>query len=170
MTLLLLSLRLASSIHAQDSPPPIESIPVYGNVHFEFTHSLRIPDHHITIDMNDRPWTKSGTVEVRAVSEPMLGHGWQETARDTTFTISIAEYERVAQAVNEIKVPKLQTLDTRSIGTDGYTCVIEYGDLQNSVAIEVWVPREGKGPHGYYAACKLILETGGFDPEKVFGR
>ena len=169
-TALCLSLGWACIVDAQQAPPPIERAPSYGNVHFEFTHSLRIPDYHVTIDFYDRPWLKAGTIEVRAISEPMIGHGWQESASDTTFTISVTEYERVVNAVNVISVPKFEALDGLSIGTDGYTCVIEYGDLQNSVAIEVWVPSEGKEPLGFYAACKLILEIGGFDPKEIFGR
>ncbi len=161
----------ACSSDAQDQPPPIEQDRgFHGNIHFEFTHSLRIPDYHVTVDFFDRPWLRADTIEVRAISKPMIGHGWQETARDTTFFISKAEYERLLIAVNAITVPKIEALDGLSIGTDGYTCVIEYGDIQNSVAIKVWMPSEKKEPSGFFAACKLILEVGGFDPKKIFGR
>jgi hypothetical protein len=149
---------------------PFNKDRVHGCLRFEFTHSLRIPDHHVTVDLFERPWIRTDGIEVHAVSEAMVGHGWEEMARDTTFLVSEKEFERLLEAVGRIEVPKVRSTDDLSVGCDGYHSVVEYGDLQNSVAIKIWAPSERRGPVGYFVACKEFLKLGGFDPEKIFGR
>ena len=159
------------NVCAQDIPPVSVPDPTYHAIlHFDFTHSLRIPDHHVTVDLNGLNPTNIDSVDVHAVSEPMPGHGWQEAVIDTTFRIGRDKFERLVKTVNAIPVPKVTFTTSLSIGTDGYWCVIKFGDMLYSVAIEVWTPTERTGPSGYYAACRQFLEIGGFDPDVIFDR
>lgn len=89
---------------------------------------------------------------------------------DTSFRIGRDKFERLVEAVNAIPVPRVQRSNSLSIFTDGYRCVIKFGDLQNSVGIEIWSPSERTGPVGYYTACRKFLEIGGFDPHEIFDR
>jgi hypothetical protein len=163
-----LGLLFAASVNAQENATGKKHDVQHGNLHFEFTHSLRIPDYHVTVDFYEYPGGNIDSIEVRAISEPMPGHGYAETKRDSVFWISKGEYEKLQSAVNSIELPKARLLDVSSIGTDGTICVIEYGDSQNSIAIKVWSPSDKNGPLDYYSACKLILKSGGFDPHKIF--
>lgn len=166
-----LGLLFAFPVNAQQTASGKDrDIPQHGNLHFEFTHSLRIPNFYVTVDFYDYPGGNIDSIEVRAVSLPMRGHGWEKTRRDSTFWISKDEYEKLLKAVNSITLPEARFLDASSTGTDGYTCVISYGGFLNSVAITAWAPSEKNGPTGYYSACNLILKAGGFDPKEIFGR
>jgi hypothetical protein len=162
-----LGLLFAASVNAQENAAGKKHVVPHGNLHFEFTHSMRIPNYHVTVDFYYQPWKTGDTVVVRSISEPRSAQGWEKTARDTTFFILKDEYKRLLEAVNLIEPPKAQA-DDFLFGHDGYTCVIEYGDFLNSVAIKVWVPSSKNGPTGYYEACKLLLKAGGFNPNKIF--
>ncbi|MEO8733151.1 MAG: hypothetical protein ABI373_02345, partial [Flavobacteriales bacterium] len=123
-----LGLFFAIPANAQESATRNKRDVQHGNLHFEFTHSMRIPNYHVTVDFYYRPWKTGDTIVVRSISEPRPGRGWEKTTRDTTFYILKDEYKRLLEAVNSIEPPKAQAPDALSIGTEGYTCVIEYGD------------------------------------------
>ena len=131
----------------------------------EFNHSLRIPNHHITVEIIDR----KNEVAVDIHSEPMnADQKWEHTKKDTTVFISKDQFK-----ILRSKTKKLKEIDVGKacrIGTDGTSCAIKIGGFGNSITYKFWSPdysTSKRGLENFVQLVKDILQLAGFDPKEI---
>ncbi len=139
-------------------------------VNFEFTHSLRIPNHRITIDIAHIIDTDTVIMHVR--SSPMNDdREWVHTKVDTTYIISSEEFNLLKELVFSISSEDIKGAMIGGGGTDGTICRISFGDSQNQIIYQVWTPDydvKKRKLERYMEVCKMILKMAGFRPKKIF--
>ena len=138
-------------------------------VNFKFTHSLRIPNHEIIIDVIhiiDRD-----TVLMRVQSNPIENEPrWLHTKIDTTYKVNKQQFKALKEIVQSISLEDMKKA-MRGGGTDGTLCELGFGDWQNKIIFQVWTPNydtKERGLEKYMEACEMMLRMVKFKPRKVF--
>ena len=146
----------------------------YGQIHIdeislEFTHSLRIPNHEVKIDVIHV--LDADTVVIRVQSNPMKNDpNWIHTKIDTSYLITKEEFKTLKDLAYSISVEDIKKAMT-GVGTDGTLCRLGYGDFQNKIIYQVWTPdynTKERGLEKYMEACEMMLKMAGFKPRKIF--
>ena len=138
-----------------------------NEITFNFRHSLRIPDHHVTIHIEN--YRHEITVKVK--SEPLKGYEkeWGHTRIDTTYKITADVFQQLTQSVLLIDGNSIiKRLNDR--GMDGTVCEIKFGSFQNAVSYKFWSPQyntKQRNLDSFLDACKLIIRTGKLDPKEI---
>jgi hypothetical protein len=145
----------------------------YGQEHgvyqvkFEFYHSLRIPNHHVSVEFQ----RYGESISVHVKSEPMKDQDskWNDTKLDTTFELTKSDFDKIVEVVAKINCSDIVSgLDFT--GLDGTTCEITYGSYAAGVSYKVWSPdydTKKRNLEEYLEACKLILVTANLDPKEI---
>jgi hypothetical protein len=137
-------------------------------VKFDFYHSLRIPNYHVSVDFQ----RYGDSISVRIISEPMKNQDekWNKTKIDSTFELEKSEFDKVVEAVQKINCANIADgLDYS--GLDGTTCEISYGGISTGISYKVWTPdydTKKRNLEDYMDACKLILMTVKLDYKEIF--
>lgn len=137
------------------------------HVKFDFYHSRRIPNHHVSVDFQ----RYGDSISVHIVSEPMKNQGekWKKTKIDSTFELKKTEFDKIVIAVKKISCSDIANgLDFT--GFDGTTCEISYGGISTEISYKVWSPdydTEKRNLEDYIVACNLILMTVKLDPKEI---
>jgi hypothetical protein len=129
----------------------------------EFRHSLRIPNHHITIEIVNRK-EPAMIVKSEAMNDD---EQWQSYNRDTTLAINKEQFETLKLKANKLKEIDLEKANL--FGKDGTTCALKIGYF-NSVTYEFWTPdwaTKKRGLEDFLSLFKDILELAGFDPKEI---
>lgn len=135
---------------------------------FTFTHSLRIPDHYVTVVFKK----EKDSVNVHAQSLPMAKAEakWAATKKDYSFHISEAEYQKVIISIQRISAWAIIG-GADFTGFDGTSWKIEYGNNDNAVTYSVWSAEyqtESRHLQSFVDACTLIIQTAKLDPKEIF--
>jgi len=140
-----------------------------GSLRFEFTHSRRFVDGHVTVDLYRSNRSDSADVEVRVIT----AHGskrrgiWESTL-DTTFFTSVHGFDRLFELALGLD-SRFIGRDLEPNGNDGNTCIIQFGGGMTSVRFKVWSPdydTKERGLDPFYELCKEFLKLGGLDPNR----
>ena len=68
-------------------------------IKFELIHSLRIPDHIVTIEMTK----KEKIAFIRVTSNPMNdSKQWRHTAMDTSYSLDTSRFSKIVTLLQEI--------------------------------------------------------------------
>lgn len=134
-------------------------------VNFEFTHSMRIPNHKVSIRIIKR----INETEVIVHSDPMNNDPkWLKTKIYKRFKIKPNTYNKLSKnllILNNINIDK-----AACDGKDGTTCSIEIGKLGASKTYNIWSPdHETKNRElvEYLKLCKQIIIIGRLDPKVI---
>lgn len=139
------------------------------NISFHYTHSLRIPNHYIDIEVSRRGNELKLHVNTKAVIE---SKEWSRENIDTTFIITKEQFTSLTAAVRKISCTNIaKEIGTFSTGEDGNTCEITYGSFQNSITYKIWSPdyeTSDRGLADFYNCCLLIAKTARLKPTILF--
>ena len=134
-------------------------------IKFELTHSLRIPDYIVTIEMRK----KKDMVFTHVTSDPMKKiNEWKHTVVDTSYSIDTSLFFRIAASLQKISKKDIENAGVD--GLDGYTCMIAFGNEDSLSYYSVWSPdyaTKKRKLSEFLAACKLIIKTAGLKPKKI---
>lgn len=134
-------------------------------ISFELTHSRRISNHHVFINIINK--NKRSSVHLIATS---LGETKIRIykVKDTSFTIIDEKFKEVNAAILQ-----LQQIDTSKgivNGIDGTNCKVEFGSANKTVKYEFWSPdyeTEQRGLTDFLNACNKIIEAAHLQPKDV---
>ena len=138
------------------------------HVKFDFHHSRRIPNHHVSVDFQ----RYGDSIMVHVISEPMENQGEQfdKSKIDTVFELEKSEFDKVVETVQKINCSNIAAgLDYS--GLDGTTCKISHGGISTEIAYTVWTPdyeTKKRNLEDFMEACKMILKTVKLDPKEIF--
>jgi hypothetical protein len=144
-----------------------------GSLRFEFTHSRRLDDGHVTIDLYRNDWSDSADVMVRVIT----AHGTKrsgnwESDRDSIFFTGVEVFNRLFGQAMDLDATFIgKSLDPN--GADGTTFTIKFGGGMSSVTYKVWTPdydTDERGLAPFLDLCKKFLELGGLDPWRFIDR
>ena len=133
-------------------------------VTLEFWHSLRIPNHHIKIELKNIRDEVSVDVLAESMSDDKK---WNVFNRDTTFTISKEQYASILLRSVKLKEIDLEKASIR--GLDGTTCSLKIGHM-NSISYRFWTPNyatKSRGLEDFLNLVEDILRIAGFDPKEI---
>ena len=134
-------------------------------ISFELTHSLRIPNHHVVINIVNRNKQQS----VHLITNPLTKiKNKVYKAQDTVFAINVDEFEALSNAV--LKLNDMNVAKAELSGKDGTTCNIEFSSADKTVKYEFWSPdyeTEQRGLTDFLNACKQIIEAAHLRPKDV---
>ena len=136
-------------------------------VKFDFYHSLRIPNHHVSVELQ----RYGDSIAVHVKSKPMKDQEskWDNTKVDTTFELTKSEFDKIVAVVAKINCSDIVSgLDFT--GHDGTSCEITYGSYAAGISYKVWSPdydTKKRNLEEYLEACKLILVTANLDPKEI---
>lgn len=138
------------------------------NVKFNFSHSRRIPNHHVSADFQ----RYGDSISVHVISEPMSNQSdkWNKTKVDSTFVLDKTEFDKIVKAVQKINCVDI-TAGLDFTGRDGTVCEIFYGGISTGISYTVWAPdydTKKRNLEDYMEACKFILVTVKLDPKEIF--
>jgi hypothetical protein len=132
---------------------------------FNFSHSLRIPNHIVSVEIIKRQME----VMVQVKSTPMNDDkGWKSTIVDTSFTIDKTKFIELANKV--VGFNKIDLTKAMAGGLDGTECTIEFGTFGSTVAYKFWSPdydTNKRDLSDFLSLCKTLIETGGFEPKEI---
>ena len=137
------------------------------HVKFDFYHSRRIPNHHVSVDFQ----RYGDSISVHIISEPMGNQGeqWNKTKIDSTFELKKSEFDKVVETVQKINCSNIAAgLDY--YGLDGTTCEISFGGISTEISYRVWTPdsdTKKRNIDDFMEACKMILMTVKLDPKEI---
>ncbi len=137
-------------------------------VKFDFYHSRRIPNHHVSVNFQ----RYGDSISVHVISKPMSNQSdkWNRTKIDSTFVLDKTEFDKIVQAVQKINCADIAAgLDFT--GLDGTVCEISYGGISTGISYTVWTPNydtKKRNLEDYMEACKFILVTVKLDPKEIF--
>jgi hypothetical protein len=135
---------------------------------FRFSHSKRIPNHYVEIELIKR----ESITRVHVNSTPMDNdRNWINTKVDTTYFVENSVFERLAiQAVTLTNIDLYRAFNLEA-GLDGTTATIMFGKYGATVSYRFWNPdhlTEYRGLSDFYDLCKNIVLIGGLKPEEIF--
>src|ERR1700741_5654056 len=127
------------------------------DISFHYSHSLRIPNHYIDIEITRRGDELKLHVQTKALSS---SKEWSKENIDTTFIITKSQFENLTASVRKISCTNIvKEIETFSPGEDGNTCEIKFGSFQNSIIYNIWAPdykTTERGLTDFYNCCLLI--------------
>ena len=134
-------------------------------VNFEFTHSMRIPNHKVSIRIIKR----INETEVIVHSDPMNNDPkWLKTKINKRFKIKANVYNKLSK--NLLILNKINFVKAACNGKDGTTCSIEIGKLGASKTYTIWSPdydTQNRELVEYLKLCKQIISIGKLDPKDI---
>jgi hypothetical protein len=135
---------------------------------FTFIHSLRIPDHYVTVIFKK----EKDSINVHAQSLPMAKAEakWAATKKDYSFNITKAEYDQVIMSIQKISARAIIG-GADFTGYDGTSWEIEFGNSDNAVIYRVWTAEyqtETRQLQSFVDACIFIIKTAKLDPKKIY--
>lgn len=132
---------------------------------FDFSHSLRIPNHTVSIEIIER----QNEVVVNVKSYPMKdAEQWQSTIVDTSFTIDKDQFIELINKAKDLK--KIDLAIATLNGLDGTECSIEFGTKGNTTKYKFWTPdyeTNTRGLSDFLDLCKELIKVGGLNPKDV---
>jgi hypothetical protein len=149
------------------------TISTYGQDHsiyhvkFDYYHSMRIPNHHVSVEFQ----RFGDSISVHVVSEPMHGQDskWDETKIDSNYKLNKSEFDKIAEAVKQVNCSDIAS-GIDFTGLDGSTFKLSFGGISSEISYKVWTPNydtEKRNLSEFMNACKLILRIVNFDPEEI---
>jgi hypothetical protein len=137
------------------------------HIKFNYHHSKRIPNHHVSVEFQ----RLGESISVHVVSEPMKGHDskWDETKINSTYKIDKSEFDKIAAAVERVHCSDI-TNRLDFTGLDGSTWELSFGGISTRISYKVWSPdyeTEKRNLNEFIKACKLILRMGKLNPEEI---
>lgn len=157
--MLMLCIGLTANTYGQDHG-------VY-QVKFDFYHSLRIPNHHVSVEFQ----RYGDSISVHVKSEHMKDQDskWNDTKLNTTFEMTKSDFDKIVEVVAKINCSDIASgLD--STGRDGTTCEITYGSYSSGISYKVWSPdydTKKRNLEEYLEACELILVKANLNPKEI---
>jgi hypothetical protein len=148
-------------------------IPLFGqkndiySVKFNFFHSKRIPDNHVSVEFE-----RSGDkiqVSIKSIPKDSVSLEWKKSKRKNSFELSLIEFNKVVAAIKKINCSDIVN-NLGNSGFDGTDCEIVMGGLRSSISYNVWSPNydtKERNLQSFLEACKLILLTAKLDPNKI---
>lgn len=136
------------------------------NVKFILEHSRRISNNHVSVDF--RHFGDSIRAYVKCIPMDTSSPKWKETILDTSFQITVIEFENIIASVRKINCNDIIN-GAGYCGKDGYYCEIEMG-ICNSISYKVWSPEyntKERNLQAYLNAAKLIIIAAKLDPNKI---
>ncbi len=134
-------------------------------ISFELTHSLRIPNHHVFINIINK--NKQPCVHLISTPSTRIRRRIFK-ATDSTFLIGIDTFKQLSADV--LKLNNIDVVKANLDGRDGTTCKIEYGSADKVVKYEFWSPdfeTEQRGLTNFLNACKKIIDAEYLRPKDV---
>ena len=128
------------------------------DINFDFTHSRRISKHFIEIDIFVKD--SSYTLKLR------IEDNKNKKEKDTAFSISKAQYNRIQKALEKIEFEKVKN----ERGCDGTSCKFKFYKNGKQVFYDVWSPHYDtikRGLGAYYNVCVSIVELAGLYPKVI---
>ncbi len=139
-----------------------------NHIVFQFSHSKRIPNHYLEIELIKR----ESSTRVHVNSTPMNNdRNWRNTKIDTTYFVDNVVFERLAvQAVTLTKIDLYRAFILEA-GLDGTNATIKFGKYGATIAYSFWNPEdltEDRGLSDFFDLCKSIVMIGGLNPVEIF--
>lgn len=132
---------------------------------FDFRHSLRIPNHTVSVEII----TRQNEVIVKVKSYPMKdAEQWKNTIVDTSFTIDKDKFIELTNKAVDLKGIDLKKAAIS--GEDGTECSIEFGSFGNTITYKFWSPDYETNKRGLFKfvdLCKELIKVGGLNPKEI---
>jgi hypothetical protein len=139
-------------------------------VKLEFWHSLRIPYNNLEIKLMVYYGNKEDKIKVIAKSSPTYDDKrFQYSKIDTSFLIDRGEFIKIIDLIKSISASDIYSYST--MGADGSSCGISFGNFQNLISYNVWSPdinTKERRLENFMIAFKAIIEIAKIDSEKIF--
>jgi len=157
--IILLLLTLTFNCPAQQINDKIDYIAL------KFTHSLRIANHSIVIELLKRP---DGVVVI-VKSKPIYDYeSLRYTVIDTAYSMSHGMFNDLStKAQNLYRINLSKALGS---GYDGTECAIEFGTYRSKVSYQFWsldYKTKKRDLTTFLDICKSMLKIGGFKPKRI---
>ena len=134
-------------------------------IKFAFWHSLRIPNHTVSIEIIKR----QSEFIVKVKSTPMNDDiKWKYSKVDTSFYINKNKFIELSKKTSELNKINLNKAIVR--GIDGTECTIEFGNYGNTISYKFWSPNydtEKRELVHFLNFCKILIETGELKPKEI---
>ncbi len=134
-------------------------------IKFDFWHSLRIPNHTVSIEIIKR----QSEVVVKVKSTPRNDNiKWKYSKVDTSFYISKNKFIELSMKTSELN--KINLNKALVSGKDGTECTIEFGNYGNTISYKFWTPdynTEQRGLKYFLNLCETLIETGGLKINEI---
>ena len=130
------------------------------DISFHYSHSLRIPNHYVDVEITRR----GDELQLHVATKALSGSKeWSRENIDTAFVITKEQFASLTTAVRKISCINIaKEIGTFSTGEDGNTCEIKFGSFQNSMTYKIWTPdyeTTERGLTDFYNCCLLIAKT-----------
>lgn len=144
---------------------PIQETEKIDIIEFSYHSGLRIPYNEVIINM-ERDKEKA-IVQVR--SKPLNDDAkWKYSKIDTIIFIDIRTFNKLAKCV--ISLDKIDIDKAFTLGFDGYSCKIEYGEKGKNKSYSFWSPTSETKKRGlteFVNLCEQILEISGLKKKEI---
>jgi hypothetical protein len=137
----------------------------------DFFHSLRIPNNHISIKIENMNGIE---VKMRVKSEPLEKYRqkWNHTIMDTTFNVSFSDFSKAVDKFKRILSSDVCDVSVHDgMGVDGTTFKLEYGNTNSSASYSVWTPNymtEKRKLNPFVDCCKTMIKLSGLENKDLF--
>lgn len=138
-------------------------------VKFEVVHALRIPHSCTSIELSTTYGSIDKPIKAVVKSSPASDNEKFEYSKiDTSYYIDKAKFYLIIDVVQKISASDIYSY--RTMGEDGSTCKIEFGNFQNYVSYIVWTPNyrtEERKLGPFLNACRMIIELVQLNPDEI---
>jgi uncharacterized protein YqgV (UPF0045/DUF77 family) len=130
-------------------------------ISLDFYHSLRIPNNHVSIKIENM---NGKDVKIRVKSEPVEKYRqkWIHTIIDTTFNVSFSDFSKAVDKFKRVLSSDVCDVSVHDgMGADGTTFKLEYGNTNSSASYRVWTPNymtEKRKLNKFVDCCETIIK------------
>jgi hypothetical protein len=139
-------------------------------IELDFHHSLRIPYWNVKISIQEQSSTYGVTVITRPAND---NKRWEKTRKNYTKNITKEIFESLYSQLLQLNIKEIIDINDTLRGLDGTDCKLRFGDLQNTVSLDVWSPDYDTKKRKLVLFLQVylkIIEFSGLNPKKLIDK